>query len=499
MPGPIRRAFFQAGPRRRTARRRRADCHRPLRRRRRRPPSASLVRDRATGRHVPAEQIVCPRLDPWPATRPAGNVDRRSTSQSAGSPSATASPAPPRLDVVVRTTASRPTSAAARTSGAAGWSPTSRLAPLLRATRSRRAPRVRPTVSRRVDAALAQWAAAPRRPRRAIRILDSRTYALPRPRSRSPTRPRLAIEAANGERPLLARDGRRLRSSTPTATDPDPETARPPDALRRRRRGLRARHGRPRRGSACFTRRSSPGARSRTAPRRARRRASSSTGPAGARSTRTSQVELAFCDLRRRSSCPRATPRHLDPRQHRRRPRRRRARRSARRRPRRALTDDRALDRPRPRPRARARGERVDLHGPHRHGPHPGRLRPLLLRAARLAHAAALPLPARPRASAQELDAALAADPALTSARAGRDPRLRRRPGSRPSFVTTAVRPARVLPAPPRDAPRDPHGRRGRLGDGRLLPPEAAPAREQPAASGSTSTCRSGSRPASST
>ena len=108
----------------RTARRRRRTSPTSTGDRRARPPlaanpDAEPLRDRATARPSRPTQIVCARLDPWPATRPVGRGRSRSTSQPGGSRSATASPAP-RRSTSTSTTASRPTSAAAPTSGATG-------------------------------------------------------------------------------------------------------------------------------------------------------------------------------------------------------------------------------------------------------------------------------------------------------------------------------------------------------------------------------------------
>ena len=80
-----------------------------------------------------------------------------------------------------------------------------------------------PTAFPTLADALTHWA-SPRRPaRRVISILDSRTYALPADDHALPTTTRLAIEAANGERPLLDRPRPAASRSTPTARNPDPE------------------------------------------------------------------------------------------------------------------------------------------------------------------------------------------------------------------------------------------------------------------------------------
>ena len=202
-----------------------------------------------------------------------------------GSPSATGCA---RATVDVRTTtASRPTSAAAPTSGA--WlialDPSAPAPRSGSATAGVRRPSDDLPVGRRraIDSALPAGAAAPRR---GLPILDSRTYALPA-RSRSPRRSRLAIEAADGQRPSADRtDAAGVRRSTPTA-DPDPEQRGGSDALGRRRRGLvRVTGDLGRCGSS--TRRSSPAARSPRTARPAATRASSSTAARRDRSTTAS-------------------------------------------------------------------------------------------------------------------------------------------------------------------------------------------------------------------
>lgn len=212
VPGPIRRAFFQQD----------LTTHKALTPV---PPSTDLYGTPANpeasidvtrnGTHVPPDQVICARLDPWPAARPAGNVIA--------------------IDVAV-----------GRLAVGDGFAGTSRIdvdsvygfpADLgggpyeRRATLVPRAPgRERylvldgvtapPDTFPDVAAALAQWV-ADGRPEAVVRILDSRTYALPAGITLADTQD-LAIEADNGERPLLVTEAAGFDVDADGA-DPDPE------------------------------------------------------------------------------------------------------------------------------------------------------------------------------------------------------------------------------------------------------------------------------------
>jgi hypothetical protein len=196
VPTPIRRAFF---------RERLGDLYdTPAN------PEASIDVTR-NGTHVPPGQVICARLDPWPATRPAGNVIA--------------------IDVAVGRLA-----VGAGFTGASridvdyvygfpadlGGGPYERRGTLARSGPGTRFYLVRDGVAPFSDvaAALAQWV-ADGRPDAVIRILDSRTYTLPATvKLRDDAH--LTIEADNGRRPLLLTAAGGLRVDA-DGTNPDPE------------------------------------------------------------------------------------------------------------------------------------------------------------------------------------------------------------------------------------------------------------------------------------
>jgi hypothetical protein len=162
-------------------------------------PEASLFIVR-NGTPIPPAQVVCGRLDPWPATRPAGaviSIDVATGRIAVGNGFAGAS----QLDVNFHY----------GFPAGIGGGPYERrnwliaddpLAPLTRyeVQDGINAP---PMTFPSLGAALTYWASAGvDRPSAVITILDSRTYALPGGIT-LPDSGRLAIEAANGQRPLL--------------------------------------------------------------------------------------------------------------------------------------------------------------------------------------------------------------------------------------------------------------------------------------------------------
>jgi hypothetical protein len=211
VPGPIRRAFFQQDltTHRTTPSPASTDLYgTPAN------PEASIdVTRNAT--HVPPDQIICARLDPWPITRPTGNVIA--------------------IDVAVgRLAVGDGFTGASRIDvdlvygfpADVGCGPYERRGTLARPAPGRRFYLVLDGVTTPPDtfpdvmAALSQWA-TDGRPEAVVRILDSRTYALPASVALADTT-NLAIEADNGERPLLVTDPAGFAVAA-DATDPDPE------------------------------------------------------------------------------------------------------------------------------------------------------------------------------------------------------------------------------------------------------------------------------------
>jgi hypothetical protein len=191
--GPIRRAFFRD---------RAADLYDTAA-----DPEASIDVTR-NGTHVPVSQVVCVRLDPWPATRPVGNVIA--------------------IDVAVGRLAVGDGFAGASNidvdfvygfSADLGGGPYERRGTLVKSGPARQLYAV-PTAFADVAAALTQWA-ADGRPDAVVRILDSRTYALPAKITLADTSD-LVIEADDGRRPLLVSEAAGFEVDA-DGTDPDPE------------------------------------------------------------------------------------------------------------------------------------------------------------------------------------------------------------------------------------------------------------------------------------
>jgi hypothetical protein len=211
VPGPIRRAFFQQD----------LAAHKALS-----PvpaatdlygtpanPEASIDVTR-NGTHVPPAQVICARLDPWPATRPTGNViaiDVATGRLAVGDGFTGAS----RIDVDL----------VYGFPADLGGGPYDRRGALATASTGHRTYPVLDGVSGPdrfpdVAAALAQWV-TDGRPDAVVAILDSRTYTLPPSVTLADTR-NLVIEADDGERPLLVTDPAGLEVDA-DGTDPDPE------------------------------------------------------------------------------------------------------------------------------------------------------------------------------------------------------------------------------------------------------------------------------------
>jgi hypothetical protein len=181
-------------------------------------PEASLFVVR-NGTPVPPVQVVCGRLDPWPAARPVGSIvsiDVAAGRIAVGDGFAGASA----VDVDFHY----------GFPAAIGGGPYERrnwliaddpVAPLTRfqVEDGVSAP---PVVHPSVAAALAHWASAGvDRPNAVITILDSRTYPLPGSIT-LPDNGRLVIEAANGQRPLLTTPAAGFAvGADGTAPDPD--------------------------------------------------------------------------------------------------------------------------------------------------------------------------------------------------------------------------------------------------------------------------------------
>jgi hypothetical protein len=177
-------------------------------------PEASIDVTR-NGTHVPPAQIICARLDPWPATRPTGTViaiDVAVGRLAVGSGFSGGSTID--VDLVYGFPAD------------IGGGPYAREGTLVPVATGRRVLRVLDAVTTPPDtfpdvaAALAQWV-ADGRPEAVVRILDSRTYALPASITLADDRD-LAIEADDGERPLLVGDPAGFEIDADGA-DPDPD------------------------------------------------------------------------------------------------------------------------------------------------------------------------------------------------------------------------------------------------------------------------------------
>lgn len=212
VPGPIRRAFFQqdlAAHKALTPVPAATDLYGTAAN-----PEASFDVTR-NGTHVPAGQVICARLDPWPATRPTGKVIA--------------------IDVAVgRLAVGDGFTGTSRIDvdlvhgfpADLGGGPYERRGTVVPAAPGRRVYRVREGITAPPDtfadvvAALAQWV-ADGRPEAVVRILDSRTYALGPGVTLADTRG-LAIEADNGERPLLLTGPAGLEVDA-DGSDPDPE------------------------------------------------------------------------------------------------------------------------------------------------------------------------------------------------------------------------------------------------------------------------------------
>ena len=219
VPGPIRRAFFQ----------RDLATHKALT-----PvpaatdlygtpanPEASIDVTR-NGTHVPPAQVICARLDPWPATRPAGNVIA--------------------IDVAVgRLAVGDGFTGASRIDvdfvygfpADLGGGPYERRGTLVRVargsactacSRAHHAPGTFPDVA----AALAQWV-ADGRPDAVIRILDSRTYTLPASDHARATTRDLVDRGRRRPAPAARHRGGRLRGRR-RRHRPGPGAARPAGA-----------------------------------------------------------------------------------------------------------------------------------------------------------------------------------------------------------------------------------------------------------------------------
>ncbi len=192
VPGPIRRAFFQQD----------LATHRTILP----PPATDLYGTPANpdasidvtrnGTHVAPAQIVCARLDPWPPAPPAGAlvaIDVATGRLAIGAGFTGASTID--VDLVYGFPADLGGGPYERRGWLIADAPGLQRYAVLDGTTA--APATFPTVA----GALAQWS-ADGRPDAVIRILDSRTYALPASITLADTT-RLAIEAESGERPLL--------------------------------------------------------------------------------------------------------------------------------------------------------------------------------------------------------------------------------------------------------------------------------------------------------
>jgi hypothetical protein len=181
-------------------------------------PDASLFVKR-NGTPVPPDQVICARLDPWPAAKPVGAViaiDVVAGRAAVGDGFAGAS----NLDVSYHY--GFPADIGGGPYDRRKWLVADDpAAPLVR-YRVQEGVCAPPVTFPSVAAALAFWALpATGRPDAVISILDSRTYALPPTITLADTS-RLAIEAADGERPVLTTDPAGLEIDA-DGTDPDPD------------------------------------------------------------------------------------------------------------------------------------------------------------------------------------------------------------------------------------------------------------------------------------
>ncbi len=221
VPGPIRRAFFEAD----------LDRHRttpppdftdlygtidelgaPLAAN----PEASMF-VLCDGQPVAPAQVICARLDPWPATRPVGEVigiDAAAGRIAVGDGFSD----PATVDVAFYY--GFPAEIGGGPYERRNWT----IAPeaTLQRYEVREGVSAPPTTFPSVDAALAHWSsAAVGRPSAVISILDSRSYELPAAITLSDTA-RLAIEAQSGQRPVLATGAGGLAVDA-DGSAPDPE------------------------------------------------------------------------------------------------------------------------------------------------------------------------------------------------------------------------------------------------------------------------------------
>ncbi|HMK93464.1 MAG TPA: hypothetical protein VK576_10735 [Thermoleophilia bacterium] len=178
-------------------------------------PEASIDVTR-NGTHVPPDRIICARLDPWPATRPTGQVvaidvavGRLALGDGFADPTRTVD-----VDLVYGFPAD------------IGGGPYERRATLVAPAAGQslyfvlEGVTTPPATFPDVGAALAQWV-ADGRPDAVVRILDSRTYTLPAKVTLADTA-HLTIEADDGVRPLLVAAAAGFEVDA-DGTEPDPE------------------------------------------------------------------------------------------------------------------------------------------------------------------------------------------------------------------------------------------------------------------------------------
>ena len=198
----------------------------------------------ATGSRSPPAQVICARLDPWPATQPTGaviGIDVASGRLAVGDGFSGAA------SIDVEYHYGFPADIGGGPYERRNW---------LIARRPRRTTRALPGQGRRQRAAAdlpvghrrARPLGVARAPAVQARSSRSSTAAATRcpPRSSCPTAAGSRSRPSPGQRPLLT-TGRAGSASTPTAPRPTPTQRAHADAVGRRRRGLRPRHRRPRR------------------------------------------------------------------------------------------------------------------------------------------------------------------------------------------------------------------------------------------------------------
>ncbi len=171
------------------------------------------------GQPIPPAQVVCRRLDPWPAARPSGaviEIDVTAGRVAVGDGFA----ASPALDVTCHY--GFPASLGGGTYSRKQWlRRTDPGKPLLRLS-VEEGVAVPPDQFASLTAAIAHWSSgAVGKPDAVIVIKDSRTYALPTQIALA-DESELTIEAADGERPVLQTVAGGLSVTAPGA-DPDPE------------------------------------------------------------------------------------------------------------------------------------------------------------------------------------------------------------------------------------------------------------------------------------